>query len=329
MKILLTGATGFIGSTLAEELAKSGHQVKALIRNPKKLRWPIDKVNGIELVKGDITHPEGLEEAAKEVEVIIHAAGMTKALKHEDYYLANAKSCEFLLNARDKKTFKQFIFFSTQAAIGPANGGVPKKENEPANPVSRYGITKLKGEEIVVQSGVNYTIFRFPPVYGERDTEFYPLFKSIRKGWKLILGTGLKKVNMIYVKDVINGIQCALGNEKAYRQIYHIHDGNAYNWFDINNAAEKASGRKCRTLRIPMFSVYVVGTFNTLIEKIFRKPLLLNREKLREMKVENWLLDITKIRNELGFKPEYHIEEGFKNTFRWYVDNGWIKKMKS
>ncbi len=325
LKILLTGATGFIGSFLAEELVNNGYQVRALVRNPQKLRWPIDKLGkSLEIIKGDVTQSQGLEQAAKDTKIIIHIAGLTKALKYETFYLANAKSCELLLNACDKKKLKQFVFFSSIAAGGPASTH-PKTENENENPIGNYGLTKLKGEQILKSSGVPYTIFRPVPVYGERDVEFLPLFKAIRKGWKLILGNGKKQTNMIYHRDLIKAVILALGNKKAYNKTYNIGDGKIYDWIDVNKAAEKAVGKKCRTLKLPMFTAAILGNINTVIEKITKKPMLLNKEKLKEMQQDSWAVNTNLIQQELGFKPDFSLEQGFKKTFNWYVENGWIK----
>lgn len=325
MKILLTGGTGFVGSQLAQKLIKNGYSVRALVRNPKKLRWPLD--DKIELVKGDITKAEGLEEALKGIEIIIHCAGLTKALKYNDYYNANAKSCELLLSAIDKKSFKQFIFLSTQAALGPSIKE-PKFEDEEQTPISYYGESKLEGEKILTSSKVNYTIFRPCAIYGERDVEFYPLFKAIRKGWKLIVGNGKKKVNMLNVHDLINAIISCINNKRAFKQIYNIADGNEYNWKDVNNAAEKAVGKKCRFLRIPIFVVSIVGWINTFLERILRKPFLLNKQKLKEMKQDAWLMNIDKIKKDLDYKASFTLEQGFRAAFKWYVENKWIKKLK-
>ncbi len=324
-KILLTGGTGFIGSYLAEELVKNGYSVRALVRNPDKLRWPIDKLGkSIEIFKGDITNSIGLDQAVKDVKVIIHIAGLTKALSYEKFYLANAKSCELLLNAADKNKVKQFIFFSSIAAGGPA-GKNPKKENEKENPVGKYGLTKLKGEYIIRSHDINYTVFRPSPVYGERDVEFLPLFKAIRKGFKLILGDGQNKTSMIYHKDLIKAVLLSILNKNAFNKTYNISDGRVYNWIDVNNAAEKAVGKKCRNLKLPMFSGILLGNINHIIEKIINKPMLLNKEKLREMQQKSWAVDTSLIQKDLGFTPDYSLEQGFEKTFKWYVENGWIK----
>jgi nucleoside-diphosphate-sugar epimerase len=325
MKILLTGATGFVGSSLLNALADKGHDISVLVRNRK--RKAEDFPCKVTLFYGDITKAEGMREALKGIEVIIHLAGLTKALSWEEYYNANAKSCGDLLDARDLNTFKQFIFTSSQAALGPSKDGNPKKEEDGYAPLSRYGESKMMGEEIVKKAGACYTIIRPSSIYGENDHEFYPLFKSVRRGFKLILGDGKKSVNMLYVKDLVRAILLIAGNEKAYNKVYNVCDGFSYNWIDINNAAEKASGRKCRTIKLPMFTAGALAYINTLIEFIVKKPLLLNKEKLKEMKESYWLMSCDKIKNELGFKCKTSLEEGFKNAFDWYIQKGWIKRI--
>ena len=324
MEILLTGATGFVGSSLLKPLIEAGHNVSILIRSKKKKKQ--DFPRGVKLFYGDITETNGLFEALKGIEVIIHLAGLTKALSWEKYYNANAKSCSNLLDARDKTVFKQFIFVSSQGALGPSSDAEPKTEDDNRTPISRYGKSKLMGEDILKKSGVSYTIIRPSSIYGEKDHEFYPLFKAIRKGFKLILGDGKNSVNMLYVKDLVRAIILISGNEKAYNQVYNICDGSSYNWMDINNAAERASGRKCMRIRLPMFSAGLLAYINTFLEFIIKKPLLLNKEKLKEMKQRYWLMSAEKIKKDLGFSCKYSLEEGFKNAYNWYVDNGWLKK---
>jgi len=324
MKVFLTGGTGFIGSHLTESLLEKGFEIISLVRNEKNIRFPVsDKVK---LVYGDIKNIDGLKEGLKDCEIILHLAALTTALKYEDYLQANAVSCNNLLKNVDEKKFKQFIFISSQAACGPSTE-IPKNENDIENPISYYGKSKLEGEKIVKNSGKIYTILRPSSVYGERGHEFLPLFKLVRNGIKFVLGSGNKKVSMIYVKDLVDAILSVIDNKKAFNKTFNVCDGFIYSWNDIYNTAEKAVGRKCKRIRLPFFIPVTLGFINSLLEKIIRRPFLLNQQKLKEMKEDFQLIDNKKIKDELNFLPKFNLKEGFKNTFMWYVENNWIKRL--
>ena len=175
MKTLVTGATGFIGSHLVEELLKGGHRVTCLVRKTSNLQW----INGlnVRLIYGDCTIKESLLNAVADFDYIFHLAGLTKAANERDFFSANALGTENLVSAVIEKNpdTKRFVYLSSLAAAGPSCDGTPAKEAGEPKPVSAYGRSKLEGERIVMRhkNTIPVTVIRPPAVYGPRDKDFY------------------------------------------------------------------------------------------------------------------------------------------------------------
>ena len=316
MRILLTGATGFIGYNLIRQLLDNGHSLKVLVRN--KI-IPFDE--RVEIVYTDLTTAENLSNELKDIEIILHLAAVTRALKQEEYYLGNVTATSNILNAIDKTSFKQFIFLSSLAAIGSSkNINTPKIETDTAEPISDYGITKLEAERLIQKSGINYTIIRPCAVYGEGSHEFLPLFKIINKGLQIIIGNPKQKISMIYVKDLIEGISLTIGNKKAFNEVFHI-GGNPVTLEEINQTVALACNKQCFKIKIPLFILDLLGIVNDIISHIMNRPTLLNSQKVQEIKSIHQIFSTRKIKDILGFEAKTSLISGFKASYKWYIDN--------
>src|SRR3989304_4039289 len=131
MKALVTGATGFIGSHLCEELARRGYQVTCLVREKSDLKW-IENID-IKLIPGDCTSIASLFPAVTDVDYVFHLAGLTKACSCNDFFCANTEGTENLIKAVAEKNpkIKRFVYLSSLAAAGPSSKGSPlKKESD-------------------------------------------------------------------------------------------------------------------------------------------------------------------------------------------------------
>jgi nucleoside-diphosphate-sugar epimerase len=236
-RVLITGANGFVGSHLVERLLDRGYQVKCLVRKTSNLKW----LSGlkVEYVYGDISIKDSLKDAVREVDIIIHSAGLTKAKNREEYFKANAKGTRNLVEAClvVNPKLQMFIYISSQAASGPGEDERPKDEAAPCRPVSDYGGSKLEGEKIVSEysSKLPVTIIRPPAVYGPRDTDMLGFFKVVKYGFRISFGKGESYISLVYVKDLADGIILAVENPKAIGQIYFIADDRVYSWREAFN----------------------------------------------------------------------------------------------
>lgn len=320
MKALITGATGFIGSHLTERLIHSGFEVYCLVRNSSNLR-NIEKVD-VGKVIGDCTEIESLYKAVKGVDYIFHVAGVTKACKEEDYYNANVKGTENIVNAvlKMNPNIKRFVYLSSLAAVGPSTKGVALTEDSDPNPVSIYGKTKLEGEKIVLRHArtIPVTVIRPPAVYGPRDKDLLVFFRLIKSG--VIPYWGKCYYSFLYVKDLVNGIILSALSDRAVGETFFISDGNIYSNDDIINAISLSVMRKPIRLKIPKFVMPAVGYFFEILKGVN----IINSDKIREIKYPYWVCDSSKLMRMLGFQPETEVEEGIKETALWYEINKWL-----
>jgi nucleoside-diphosphate-sugar epimerase len=184
MKALVTGATGFIGSHLCEELAKRGYQVTCLVREKSNLKW-IENID-LKLIVGDCKSIDSLFHAVTDIDYVFHLAGLTKACSKNDFFCANTEGTENLIKAVAEKNpkIKRFVYLSSLAAAGPSNNGSPLREDAEPRPVSSYGKSKLEGEKAVLKYKdlIPITILRPSAVYGPRDKDLFVFFKMLKKG---------------------------------------------------------------------------------------------------------------------------------------------------
>lgn len=320
MKALITGATGFIGSHLAEALVRKGFEVSCLVRDPAHLRFL--EGQRVRLVQGDCTDFDSLPDAVKAVDYIFHLAGLTKARCDADYYNANVKGTENIVRATLKHNpyVKRFVCLSSLAAAGPSYDGTPLHESNEPNPVSVYGKTKLEGEKIVVarSKDMPITVIRPPAVYGPRDGDLLVFFKMVKTG--VIPYWGKCYYSFLYVEDLIHGIILSALSEKAAGEIFYLSDGNIYSTDDIVGAISDALQKRPLKLHIPKFVMNILG----FVAERAKGPGIINSDKIREMKYSHWICDTTKAIDMLRFEPKVKIKEGAQWTADWYRMNHWL-----
>ncbi len=324
MKALITGATGFIGSHLAEKLFKRGYEVTCLVRKTSDLKW-LDGLD-IKLIEGDCSHKDSLFNCVKEQDYIFHLAGLTKTNCKEDFYSVNAKGTENLIEAavRHNPIIKRFVYLSTLSAFGPkVNAHIPTEHGNP-HPVSDYGKSKLKGEEAVLKYSdrIPVSILRPSAVYGPRDKEFFLLFKFIKKGIMPYWNKG--HTSMVYVDDLIEAILLSFEKEKAVGRTYFISDGMVYSNDEIINKISSALDVKVFMIKLPKAVLQTIGFLGGGISKIMGTDTMINRDKMRELIYPDWVCDITKAKDDLCFQPRVGIEKGIKWTADWYKIHRWL-----
>lgn len=314
--ILLTGATGFVGRNLIHKL-KENYKIRILLR-PDSNAYLLKDIN-VEKVLGNPFSIESLQNALEGAEYIIHCAGVTMGLNYNDYYKGNVLYTQNLLEAIKKynPSLKKFIYISSQAASGPCITDFPKKEDDPATPISWYGLSKLIGEKKVKESNVPYIILRPCGIYGPYDHEYYPLFKMTKLGLQIKLGDGLTKVNFLYIDDFIQAIELCL-KAKIVNKTYFVTGDGEYSWLNTLNTCKKIIGKKVLRIRIPKFFLLFAGHIKSILNSMLKKPSLFNKDKAKEMVQNFWICDTFMIKKELGYSPKYSLEEGFRLTYEWY-----------
>jgi nucleoside-diphosphate-sugar epimerase len=323
--ILLTGATGFIGSHLAEALLADGHQLICPVRNPDLLRWL--KGLPVELVKADLSQPGQLGDIPARCSVVVHVAGITKAPARQSFFQANALAVRNLLlqclpHARG---IKRVTILSSLAAIGPAPLGGAVDENTPPRPVSWYGKSKLAGEMYArrFSTRLPLTILRPCVVYGPRDRDMLTFFKLAARGIRFVVGTG-KRLSMIHVYDLVRATIMATCLPRAAGKTYMVANPEPYWWDELVDRVAATLGKRCLTLRLPDQVALAAGGLASLVQRFTHTPSMFNSDKARETAQKCWVCNTARIERELGFAPLVETQKGLEETARWYKQQGWI-----
>jgi len=321
MKTLVTGATGFIGSHLVEELLKKGYNVACLVRKTSNLQW-LYGLN-VRLIYGDCAMKESLLNAVADYDYVFHLAGLTKAANEKDFFSANARGTENLVSAVKQKNphLKRFIYLSSLAAAGPSYNGSPVNETAEPKPVSAYGKSKLEGERIVLRhkNAVSVTVIRPPAVYGPRDKDIYIFFKLAKKG--ISLSWGKCYYSFLYVEDLVKGIILSAENKNAEGEIFYLSDGGIYSNEEIAETIASAVGTKPLQIKIPKAIMPMIAGIG---QKLSNRSNIISKDKVKELQHSCWTCDSSKSRDELGFIPNILLKEGIKWTADWYRIHQWL-----
>jgi nucleoside-diphosphate-sugar epimerase len=324
--VFLTGATGFIGRTLAVRLAREGHRVRCLVRTPAKAAWMREHPS-LEPVHGDLEDGALLRTAAAGAEVIFHLAGCTSAVRKETLFAVNGDATGRLAEAASAAASPsaRLVYVSSLAAAGPHTADRPAREESPPRPVSEYGRSKLLGEELLRRhcSGLSWTIIRPPAVYGPFDRDVLFLFKMARRGILLRVRGVNTETSLIHVDDLVEALVLAAFHPGAAGKHYYVSDGNVYNAGEIAATLRSLTGRGVN-LPLPVSAMKLAGRFCDLAGLVTGRPLLLNSDKVTETLQPGWVCSSGKIRREIGFTPRIAMAEGFASTYRWYRSHGWI-----
>ena len=325
-KVLVTGASGFVGGHVVHALRARGIAVRCLVRRTSSLEFikPLDP----ELVFGDVTDPATLLPAIAGVDAVVHCAGLTKAPSRCRYFHVNEEGCRNLFAAcRTRKgQIGRIVHISSLAALGPSPDGRPVTEDASPHPVSDYGESKLAAQRIA-QSHMDelpVSIVVPPAIYGPRDVDFCVYFKWVRRGLVPLIGTGSRRLSLIYVKDLAEAVAMVLGSDRASGRTYLVDDGCIQTWTSLANTIGSAMARTPRQMHLPVALAIAMGIIGDVRSRLTGKAWVVNSQKIREFLQTSWTCSSQRIRAELGFCPQYPLERGIQETFSWYRENNWL-----
>lgn len=323
---VVTGASGFVGSHLVDKLLEQGHHVKCILRKTSSKKWLQGK--NVEIIDCGLFDKESLKEVLKDANYLYHVAGVVKAKTNEEYIKGNVEATRTLLQAlvEINPGIKRVLIVSSQTACGPSLDGKPCTETTKEHPITRYGNSKYS-QELLARSFMGrlpISIVRAVAVYGPRDTEIYLVFKTYQNGFMGLIGFNKKLVNLIHVKDLVDGMVLAAESDRGIGQTYFIGSQDYYDWIQIGNVISKAMDRKALIIRVPHFLVFTVAAFAEFFSLFSSKAATFNIEKARDFVQQYWTCDVTKAVNEIGFRQNISLEDGIKQTVDWYREVKWL-----
>ena len=338
-KILITGASGFIGSFIVEEALRQGLETWAAVRKSSSKAFLQDeRIHFIEL---NLSSEEALKEQLQghAFDYVVHAAGVTKCLHKEDFRRINTEGTMNLVRAimELKMPIKRFVYISSLSIMGAIREQQPYteiQENDTAQPNTAYGKSKLEAEEWLSRLNkelgarneelLPYVILRPTGVYGPRERDYFMMFKSIKAHTDFAVGYQQQDITFVYVTDVVQAVFLALEKGKTGRR-YFLSDGEVYQSSTFSNLIRKELGNPW-WIRItaPIWLLRIITFCGEYIGHMTGKVTALNNDKYNIMRQRNWRCDITPAREELGYEPKVQLEEGVKRSVKWYQENGWL-----
>ncbi len=328
MIAFITGATGFVGSFVAEELLRRGYTVRCLTRATSSLQWL--ETLPVERAVGSLDDEASLIKAVEGADVIVHVAGLTAARNREEFFRGNHQGTKNLVNAALQSTphLQRFLHLSSLTVSGPAASlARPVVESDPCNPLTAYGESKKAAEDEVrtLQGKLPFTIIRAPAVYGQRDTAIFDYFKAVSRGVAALIGFDDKRLSLIHVEDLARGCVDALESPHTVGETYFLADEPFYSWTEITEVTKRALGKKfVLTVRLPHFLVMGVAAVSEFFGKFSDKPPVFNYEKGLDFIQSYWIGSVEKAKRDFGYASQVGLEQGIFKTLQWYKEHGWI-----
>ncbi|MGL4852524.1 MAG: NAD-dependent epimerase/dehydratase family protein [Phocaeicola sp.] len=333
-KILVTGASGFIGSFLVEGGLQQGLEVWAGMRVRSSRAYLQDE--RIHFAEFNLTSQVELMEqlGAHQAQhgkwdYIIHCAGVTKARNQEEFDRGNYQATRNLVTALQQLGMvpEQFIFISSLSIVGAVKeeSYQPITAEDAPQPNTAYGRSKWKAEQYL-QSLPNFPYVTFRPtgVYGPREKDYFLMAKSIQQHLDFSVGFKQQVITFVYVKDLVQAVYLAI-EKGVNRKSYLVSDGVSYSSRAFSDLLQKELGVSfVAHITCPLFLLKGISFVAEQGAKLLGKVSTLNGDKYKIMKQRNWQCDISPLVNELGYKPRYLLADGVKESIAWYKQNRWL-----
>jgi len=338
LKVLITGASGFIGPHVAEALIARGDQVTCLVRSTSNVAR-LERL-GVLMVQGDLTNPRSPRAAVEGVDAVLHLAGLIKAFSLDELLSVNEQGVRNVVTAcaaRDNPPV--LVVVSSLAAAGPSPNGHIRSEVDPPAPVSNYGRSKRAGELAAQDfaSQVPISIVRPPIVFGEGDPAMAQMFRPIaRFGLHVVPGSSDRRFSLIHAADLAEALVTTI---RTGRRIVPASDPQSesaagYYFFaapeqptyaELGSLIGTALNRpRVRILRTPEWVTWGAAAATELFSRVRRQPSIFNVDKIREATAGSWICTPKRAQDELGFSVSVSLPDRLAQTAEWYQREGWL-----
>ena len=322
MRNLITGATGFVGSHIAERLKKEGEDVVALVRQTSNTKF-LESI-GIKLVYGDLTNLESVKKAMKGIDKVYHSAAIVgEWISHKEAHQINVEGTKNLLESAKTEKVKQFIYISSLAVLGMKDHhGTPPydpylKSHDP------YIDTKIDSEKLVLGYHGVYdlpvTVVRPGFIFGPRDPKLLPrILERLKNNKFMFIGDAKNKMNIIYIDNLVDAILLAGRNKRAIGRIYNVTNGSNITIEEFVSKITDLWNLKKPEKHIPKGLAYLaccfLEGFTALVKS--KNPPYITKTRVKFLSL-NLDFDISKTIEDLGYNPKVSLDEGLKRTKMW------------
>ena len=326
MKILLTGASGFVGSHILDSLRRRGIPTALLLRPGSSHRFIAPHLPDLELRTGSIDDPESLQRAMAGITHVIHCAGATRASRISEFYAVNQVGTRNVVNAINGQPgqIQRLVHISSQTAAGPAQREKPAREQDAPRPVSEYGKSKLAGElEVRNHCRTEHVILRPPAVYGPRDTDFLRLYVTA-KNHLLAKLDARQAFSLVFVKDLAEAVVTCLDHPAAAGKTYFV---AAREIVTARGMAEEVAAQMnvwTLPLPVPKTLLWLMCLTQEIQSRLTGKPNVLSLQKFAELRAAGWVCDPTLLERETGYTCPTTLKPGVAETLSWYRQERWL-----
>lgn len=332
MRVLVTGASGFLGAHLCRRLVSEGLSTPVAVRALVRKTADRSALNGlsIEFSEGDVTDAKSLQRATKDIDVVFHLAGLRRAPTREPFFEVNAegtrKVCEALCGAvsgTDRRP--RFVLCGSLSASGPSQPNQPRREDDPFNPQEWYGESKVEAERIAhsYADRLDVTTIRPCRILGPGDKENLAFFKVAKKGIRLHITGGPRPVSMVDVEDVVDQLLLQATKPEAVGQAFHCAAQETTTLEGMQDIVADELKAKTRTLTLTPLMLKGLASVADGFSRATGRHLPLNRKLAKQLLVP-WVCSAEKAKSRLGFTAKRRLEDAIRESARWYVAQGWL-----
>jgi nucleoside-diphosphate-sugar epimerase len=337
--ILVTGASGFIGSFICSEGLERGMEVWAGMRRTSSSQYLKDE--RLKFAELDLGNYETLckqlraykqEMGGRGWDYVVHAAGATKSLKREGFFKTNTEGTKNLVCAliAEEMVPSRFVFVSSLSIFGAIREEPypyePIRETDIPRPNTAYGESKWQAEQFLATvKDFPYVILRPTGVYGPRERDYYIMAKSIKQHVDFAVGYKPQDITFVYVSDVVQAVFKAMKAEAAVGHAYFLSDGQVYNSRAFSDLLQKELGNPwVLHIKAPLWFLRLVCAISGTVNGWLGKLTTLNLDKYHILSQRNWQCDIEPACRDLGYEPQVLLDEGVRRSVQWYKQEGWL-----
>ncbi|MDD5065615.1 MAG: NAD-dependent epimerase/dehydratase family protein [bacterium] len=324
-KVLITGATGFIGSNLAKKLLSlHSYSVRIFVRPDSNLTRIQGIKQKLDIFTGDLCKKEDILKSLKGVDMLIHLASILKRGWHQDYEKYNIQVSRDLFQQAAKQKLQKIIYLSSLAVMKGTRSPYIYTESDPVSPKTLYGRSKIEVEKIaqdlVRRQKANIIILRPPAVYGEEDNfdrGFIRLIDMIARNSFIPFHDMKNFMSLIYIGNLMDAILTCMKNRKADQKTYFVADREIFTTRELYRLVIRLTAGREKKWRAPTFSVKILEALLENTARVFGYLPNFPEDFVDDM-ICNYMCSSNKIQSELGWKPPFTLQEGFTRTVYWY-----------